>query len=143
MQTIEEAEVKNPKKSYRKTANKTSKTMRYFMAKQNGKTATEAREVAQFSPNYPTTEIEGTKTFQIIEQKYFKDILPETITKNEVAEKLAENIRNNDTASIKLYMDKAEPEGIEQKVQDNVIIVFKAENKDNTEVKLLKEDKKE
>lgn len=144
METIQEAEIIKPKKTYQTKINKQGKALRYFKAKQNGKNKEQAKEIAQYRPSTTTTDIEASKQYQAIEQTYLKDHLPQAITKQEVANKLAENIRSQEgstsNTAIKLYKDIAEPDNQDQRVQDNVIIVFKAENKDDTSITLIKEN---
>lgn len=146
---METQEIIKPRKTYKKRANLNTKTMRYFRAKQSGKTAEEAKIIAHYSPNTPAIDIESTKTYQAIEQRFLKDHLQDAIQPNEVANKLAQNIRSDEggtsNQAIKLYMDKVEPQGTEQREPDNVIIVIQktaelTETKDNTEIQLSKEN---
>jgi len=117
------------KKSYHKKPNLRTKTAKYIKAVVSGKTKEDAKIVANYKPTTTTYSIENTKTYQAIEQKYFKDYLEDSIGKKEVADKLASNIKSENggisNQAINLYLSRVEPIVQDTKEPDKIIVVLK------------------
>lgn len=117
------------KKTYKKKPKLKSKVGKYFVATKAGKTKTESKLIAGYSPNVSTSLIEESKSFQVLESKY-SDEIQSIISKREVAQAHAENIRQEDdlgarNTAIKMFNDITEPNKGEEETKENVIIVIK------------------
>ena len=63
-----------------------SKAGQYIMAKKQGNNKNKSKVIAGYSPKTTTKDIEETKTYQALEEKYYKDELIDQITLKELAE---------------------------------------------------------
>jgi hypothetical protein len=98
----------------------------------DGKTQEQAKAIAGYSPNYSPTEIERNPAYPAIVEK-LAEKLDKFITKDQVAEKLSNNILqekdiNGSNTAIKIYKDITEPQGITESNEEKVIIIFKDTN---------------
>jgi hypothetical protein len=123
-------DIKKPKKAYSKKPCNTSKTAKYFFAKQTSKTKEEAKNIAQYRPSTTTTSIEKTKTYQAIEQKYLKDHLLDKITPEQWSSLLIRNAEQDkdkgaSNKALEMISNKLEPDNQDNKIPDNIIVVFK------------------
>lgn len=112
--------IKLPKTNYR--------VIKYFKARKQGKTKTEASIVAGYSDPNHTTRIEKTKGFQALE-RYYKNELLNQISLQEIAEVNARNIRQErdiggSNTAIKLALEKIEPDDTRENDNDSVIVVL-------------------
>lgn len=121
------------RREYKKKPDLNTKTGKYFLARRAGKNKKEAAIEAGYNPTH-TTEIEASKTYQAIEKKYYKDILLQKLSMEQIAEAHADNILQNgeeklDRAArnkaIEIALDKIEPEEAPDDSSEAVVFVLK------------------
>lgn len=117
-------------KEYKKKADLNTKTGKYFLARQAGKTKKASAIEAGLNPTH-TSAIEATKTFQAIEKKFYRDILLQKISMEKIADAHADNInqdkdRGARNTAIKMAIDKIEPEEHTGDENEAVVFILKA-----------------
>ena len=122
-------EEKQKKKEETKLPKTNHRVVKYFKARKQGKTKTEASVVAGYADPNHTTRIEKTKGFQALE-RYYKNELLSQISLQEIAEMNARNIRQErdiggSNTAIKLALEKIEPDGKSSNDDEMVIVVLK------------------
>ncbi len=122
------------KKPRNKKADLSSKAGRYLLAKASGKTKKEAQIVAGYKDTNHSFEIENSKQYQVIEQRYFKDVLLSQISMAQIAAALVDNIQQVDSKSIdrgsrnkaiEIAMGKIEPDKVTGEEHDKVMVILR------------------
>lgn len=116
---------------YKKKVDLNSKAGKYFLAKRAGKTKKESAVVAGYTDHNNTSHIEETKTYQAIEKKYYKDVLLQNITLEEIAIAHAQNItqkgdRGARNKAIEMAVGRIEPQNEPKEDYDKLIVVLKS-----------------
>jgi hypothetical protein len=110
-----------------KTPDLNTKTGRYALARLKTKTKKEAAELVGMNPSN-VSRVEASPSYQAIVKTYFKDALLSSITMEEMASKLAENIRSKEgnvsNNAIKLALERVEPETTPSE-QEKVVVILK------------------
>jgi len=121
---------KKARKPVVKKIDKNTKTYKYFKSHVlDGKTKTVAAKEAGISHVNNTTNIERTKTFQALTEKY-ADSIQRVISMDEVAVEHTKNIiqdqdRGAKNAAIKMFLERVEPEAHKKEEEDKLIIVLR------------------
>jgi hypothetical protein len=123
-------EKKQQKAIYTKKPKMGDKVGKYLVARKSGKNKEEARDIANYSKNTRPQTIEASKSYEALEQRYYKDELQAEITSQEVAKAHAENIKQDKdrgarNKAIEMYKTYTEPNEAEQDRED-IVIVLKA-----------------
>ena len=106
-----------------------TKVEKYVINKKKGMSKKQAAIVAGYADGQHTAQIERTQEYSVVMRKY-ADVLTEHISMAEVAQALAENIRqDNDrgarNTAIKMAYDKWEPHERDDDDSEKVVIVLR------------------
>ena len=102
---------------------------KYFIAKQNGSSKTEASIIAGYPSPTHTTRIEQSGAYRAIEKLYYKDELLKQITLRQIAEEQIKNIiqdsdKGAKNKAIEMALNRLEPNEMPSDENDGVIIVL-------------------
>jgi hypothetical protein len=110
----------------------TTRTGKYFVAIQKGKSKKEAQAVAGYAPSGNIAAIENSEEFKALE-KHFNTAFLAKMSMDEVADHLIDNIKQEGqervdraarNGAIKIALDKLEPDGGGRQEPDRVMIVL-------------------
>lgn len=107
---------------YKKEPELDSKIGQYYVARKQGKNKTQAQLVAGFADTMHASRIEKTKTYELLEQKFYKDELLGKISLAELADEHVKNIlqdedRGAKNKAIEMMMKKVEPDDVPNEVE--------------------------
>ena len=108
----------------------TTRTGRYFLARQHTKTRKEALGIAGYGLDTTPKQIESSKTYKAIEQLYYKDELLKKMTLSDIADEQVKVIKQDKelgakNKAIEMALKKLDPEDNHTGETNNVLIVLK------------------
>lgn len=115
--------------TYKKEPNLDTKAGLYLAAKIKGMKKGEAALAAGFSSVTHTARIEKTKTYKALEQKYFREVMLSKMTKDDIADELIKNIKQDKelgakNKAIEIALDKIEPQDHLEDAGDKVMVIL-------------------
>ena len=131
-----EIKEKKGEKTYIKKPTLNSRVGRYLLAQKTGKTKEESRDIAKYSHTTHPQTIEQTKSYQQLEERYYKDELLDKITLSEIAKEHIKNIKQDKdrgakNTAIKMAKEYIEPETEIPEEKEEVLVVLTTQSGGN------------
>jgi hypothetical protein len=109
---------------------KNTRVGKYLVNRKKGMNKKDSAISAGYPDGSNVSKIENSKSFQLLEQKFFKDEIMEQITLKGIAFELVKNINQDEDKgaknnAIKIALDKLEPPEKEDKGTDQLIVILK------------------
>lgn len=120
----------SPKRNIKKKANLNTKVGKYFLLTRKGMAKTKAAVKAGYADGSHISQIESSKTYEVIQKRFYRDVLLEQITLEQLAKEQIKNILQDEdkgakNKAIEQALKKIEPEDAPKENEDRVMVILR------------------